>query len=88
MCLAIPGKVIEIFQQDGMKMGKIDYAGLVNKACLEYCGSVELGQYVIVHAGFAISILDEHDAMASLEHLRGMADAVQPFRKKNNQDRT
>jgi len=88
MCLAIPGKIVEIFQQDGLKMGKIDYSGLVHQACLECCGDVQPGQYVIVHAGFAISVLDEQDAVASLDHLRRMAEAVQAWKEKHNQDRT
>ncbi|MFQ5640680.1 MAG: HypC/HybG/HupF family hydrogenase formation chaperone [bacterium] len=62
MCLAIPGKVIEIYQDTGLKMGRLDYAGTVNKACLEYVPEIELGQYALVHAGFAISVVDEEEA--------------------------
>ncbi|NUO79722.1 HypC/HybG/HupF family hydrogenase formation chaperone [candidate division KSB1 bacterium] len=62
MCLAIPGKVIEIYEQHGLKMGRLDYAGTVNTACLEYVPEVQLGQYALVHAGFALSVLDEEEA--------------------------
>ncbi len=62
MCLAIPGKVIEIYEQHGLKMGRLDYAGAVNTACLEYVPEVQLGQYALVHAGFALSVLDEAEA--------------------------
>ena len=62
MCLAIPGKVIEIYEQNGLKMGRLDYAGTVNTACLEYVPEVQLGQYALVHAGFALSVLDEEEA--------------------------
>lgn len=62
MCLAIPGKLIEIYEQNGLKMGRLDYAGTVNTACLEYVPEIELGQYALVHAGFAISVLDEEEA--------------------------
>jgi hydrogenase expression/formation protein HypC len=62
MCLAIPGKVIEIYETNGLKMGRLDYAGTVNTACLEYVPEIELGQYALVHAGFAISVLDEEEA--------------------------
>jgi hydrogenase expression/formation protein HypC len=62
MCLAIPGKVIEIYEQNGLKMGKLDYAGTVNTACLAYVPEVQLGQYALVHAGFAISVVDEEEA--------------------------
>jgi len=67
MCLAIPGKVIEIYEQNGLLMGKIDYGGTIQEACLAYCPTVSIGEYAIVHAGFAISILDEAEAQKSLE---------------------
>ncbi len=67
MCLAIPGKVIEIFEENGLKMGKLDYAGTINSACLEYVPEVQIGQYAIVHAGFAISIIDEEEARRTYE---------------------
>ena len=66
MCLAMPGKVIEITLEDNLKMGKIDYSGSVNLACLEYVPEVEIGQYVIVHAGFAINIINEAEAKKTL----------------------
>ncbi|MFQ5706353.1 MAG: HypC/HybG/HupF family hydrogenase formation chaperone [bacterium] len=62
MCLAIPGKVLEIYEEKGLKMGRIDYSGTVNKACLECVPEIRPGQYAIVHAGFAISIIDEEEA--------------------------
>jgi len=67
MCLAIPGKVIEIFDENGLKMGKVDYSGTVNTACLEYVPEVKKGEYVIVHAGFAISVIDETEAKKTLD---------------------
>ena len=66
MCLAIPGKLIETFDDHGLRMGRIDYAGASNTACLEYVPDVQLGQYVLVHAGFAISVLDEAEAQKTL----------------------
>jgi len=67
MCLAIPGKVLEIYEEDGLRMGLIDYSGTRNRTCLEYVPETGVGQYVIVHAGFAISVLDEEEARISLE---------------------
>ena len=67
MCLAIPGKLLEIFEENGLKMGNIDFSGSINKACLEYVPEIELGQYTIVHAGFALSILNEEEAKKSFE---------------------
>lgn len=66
MCLAMPGKLVEIFDEGGLKMGRLDYDGAVNKVCLEYVPEIALGQYALVHAGFAISILDEEEAALSL----------------------
>jgi len=59
MCLGIPGKVSKIYNKDGLKMGTIDYGGTSHEACLEYVPEIELNQYTIVHAGFAISVIDE-----------------------------
>lgn len=66
MCLAIPGRVMEITDENGILMGRIDYAGTVNTACLAYVPEVKPGQYVIVHAGFALSIVDEDEAKKTL----------------------
>jgi hydrogenase expression/formation protein HypC len=67
MCLAIPGKVVDIYEKDGLRMGRIDYSGVMHEACLEYVPEIDIGQYTIVHAGFAISILDEEEARKSFE---------------------
>ncbi|UCH10905.1 MAG: HypC/HybG/HupF family hydrogenase formation chaperone [Fidelibacterota bacterium] len=67
MCLAVPGKVIEIFENGGLRMANVDYGGVTHKACVEYVPEIEVGQYTIVHAGFAISILDEEEAQKSFE---------------------
>ncbi len=77
MCLAIPGKVIEIYEESGLLMGKIDYSGTVNKACLAYVPEVKVGQYVIVHAGFAISVLDEDEAEAVFETYDQWTEALE-----------
>ncbi len=65
MCLAIPGKLVEVFAEGGLKMGRLNYDGTINKVCLEYVPEIEIGQYALVHAGFAISILDEEEAAQS-----------------------
>lgn len=74
MCLAIPGKVIEVTEENGIQMGRIDYAGTINSACLAYVPEVKIGQYVIVHAGFALSIVDEEEAKKTLELFDEMTD--------------
>jgi len=78
MCLAIPGKLIEITDDDGLAMGRIDYSGTIQSACLAYVPEVRLGQYVLVHAGFAITIVDEEEARRTLalwDELQASADA-------------
>jgi len=67
MCLGIPGKVLEIFSENGLKMGKIDYSGTVNQVCLESVPDIVIGQYTVVHAGFGISIIDEEEAKKAFD---------------------
>jgi hydrogenase expression/formation protein HypC len=78
MCLAVPGRIIEIHERDGLLMGKVDFGGAAREACLQYVPEAEVGQYVIVHAGFAISLLSESEAQATLELLRDLAEASEP----------
>ena len=73
MCLAVPGKVVELSQSNGLKMGKVDYDGTSNLVCLEYLPDVEIGQYVLVHAGFGISVVDENEALITLALFDEMA---------------
>lgn len=61
MCLAIPGKVESLEQQDGMLMGRVDFNGISKMVCLAYVPEVQIGQQVMVHAGFAIQIVDEEE---------------------------
>jgi hydrogenase expression/formation protein HypC len=77
MCLAIPGKVLEKFEENGLVMGLIDYAGTRNQACLIYTPEAGVGDYVIVHAGFALQVLNEEEAQASLRELARLADIME-----------
>ncbi len=76
MCLGIPGKVIEIRDEAGLKMGRVDFGGVRKEACLSYVPEVVPGDYVIVHVGFAISRVDEEEALKTLELLSMMGDLV------------
>jgi hydrogenase expression/formation protein HypC len=67
MCLAIPGKLLEISNENGLKMGIVDVNGSKTRACLEYVPDIQLGQYTIIHAGFALKIIDEEEAAESLQ---------------------
>ncbi len=77
MCLGIPGKIIEIKEQNGLLMGKIDFGGITREACLAAVPQAQLGDYAIVHAGFAISLLSEEEAQATLDALREINDLDQ-----------
>ncbi len=75
MCLGIPGKVIEI-QHDplGIHMGKVSFGGIVKDICLAYVPEVQVGDYVVVHVGFAISTIDEQEAMEVFTMLKEMGE--------------
>ncbi len=72
MCLGIPGKVIDIRDEAGLPMGRVDFGGVRKDACLAYLPETRVGDYVIVHVGFAISRLDEEEALRTLEILGEM----------------
>ncbi len=73
MCLGVPGKIISISGDDPLtRMGKVSFGGIVKEACLAYVPEAQVGDYVIVHVGFAISRLDEQEAQQVFEYLRQM----------------
>ena len=63
MCLGIPGKITEEFDANGLRMAKVQFGGIVREACLQYVPEARVGDYVVVHVGFAISQLDEEEAL-------------------------
>ena len=67
MCLGIPGKIIEIYEQAGLKMGRVDFGGVVKEACLAYVPQAQVGDYTIIHVGFALNVIDEEEAQKTLE---------------------
>jgi hydrogenase expression/formation protein HypC len=75
MCLGVPGKVVEIEENPlGMTMGKVSFGGVAKEICLVYTPEAQVGDYVIVHAGFALSVIDEEEAMEVFEMLKQMED--------------
>lgn len=72
MCLGVPGKVTEIYEANGTRMGKVDFGGVSKEVCLAYVPEVEVGDYTIIHVGFAITRLDEASAQESLALFREM----------------
>ena len=78
MCLGVPGKVVEIQENPlGMTMGRVNFAGIVKDVCLAYVPDVEVGDYVIVHVGFAISKVDETEAMEVFTYLEQMDELAE-----------
>ena len=79
MCLAVPGKVIEIWQKDETRMANVDFGGVVKEVCLEFVPDIEVGEYTIVHVGFALQRLDEKSAMETLDLFRQMGELDMEF---------
>jgi hydrogenase expression/formation protein HypC len=74
MCLAVPGKIVEINEKNGLHMAKVDFGGIFREACLEYVPEAQVGEYCIIHVGFAISLLSESEAMETLDLLKQISD--------------
>ena len=70
MCLGVPGKIVEIYEVGGLKMGKVDFGGVYREACLAYVPDSQVGEYTVIHVGFAINRLDEEEAKESLALLQ------------------
>mgnify|MGYP003378268715 CR=1 FL=1 len=87
MCLGIPGRVTEVYDKHGVTMGKVDFDGILKEVCLAYVPEIQVGDYTIVHVGFAITQLDEQEAqetlalfreMGALEEELNSADSLEP----------
>jgi hydrogenase expression/formation protein HypC len=74
MCLGVPGKIVDIYESGGLSMGKIDFGGVTREACLAYVPEAKVGDYAIIHVGFAINLLSEQDALETLDMLREIVD--------------
>jgi hydrogenase expression/formation protein HypC len=72
MCLGIPGKVVKTFREHDVLMGKVDFSGVTKQVCLEHVPEVKIGEYVLVHVGFALSHIDEKEAQVVFDFLKDM----------------
>jgi hydrogenase expression/formation protein HypC len=72
MCLAIPGKIVSASQQNGVRSGRVQFGGITREACLDFVPEAAVGDYVMVHVGFAISRVDRDEAERSYELLQSM----------------
>jgi hydrogenase expression/formation protein HypC len=75
MCLGVPGKIVEIYQKEGLSMAKVDFSGVTREACIEHVPEAEVGDYAIIHVGFAISLLSEEEALETMDLLREIMEA-------------
>lgn len=75
MCLGVPGKIIEIYQKEGLSMAQVDFSGVTREACIEHVPEAEVGDYAIIHVGFAISLLSEEEAQETMALLREIVEA-------------
>jgi hydrogenase expression/formation protein HypC len=66
MCLGVPGKIIEIYEKNGLAMGKVDFGNVFREVCLAYVPEARLGDYTLVHVGFALNLIDEQEAQETL----------------------
>lgn len=74
MCLGIPGKITEIKHEGSLRMGMVDFGGVTREVCLDYVPEAQVGQYVLIHVGFAISLMDEEEAQETLKLIKEVAD--------------
>jgi hydrogenase expression/formation protein HypC len=66
MCLAVPGKIIDIYENNGLLMGKIDFGGVMREVCLSYVPEAKIGDYTIIYVGFALNLINEKEALETL----------------------
>jgi hydrogenase expression/formation protein HypC len=74
MCLAVPGKLLSIDDSAALKMGRVDFDGVVTDICLEFLPEAKVGDYVLAHVGTALTLLDEEEARETLEALRQLGE--------------
>ncbi len=84
MCLSIPGRITAIRLEGSLPMGSVDFGGVVRDVCLDYVPEAKVGQYVLVHVGFAISVMDEEEARITIEMLNEMAALDEELKTDGN----
>ena len=72
MCLAIPGRILETYDRQGVRMAKVQFGGISKESCVEYVPLAKAGDYVLVHVGFALSVIDEAEAARAYALLEEM----------------
>jgi hydrogenase expression/formation protein HypC len=77
MCLAIPGKILETYDRSGVRMAKVQFGGVSRESCIEYVPEAKVGDYVLVHVGFALSVVDEEEAQKTFALLAEMGQLAE-----------
>ena len=85
MCLAVPGQIKDIYESMGTRMGKVSFGGIVKEVCLAYLPDIAVGDYTIVHVGFAITKVDEASAMQTLQTFRDMGLLDEEFGEESGE---
>jgi hydrogenase expression/formation protein HypC len=75
MCLGVPGQIVETYEKDGLPMARVSFAGIIKEACLAYVPETQVGDYVLVHVGFALSRIDEQEAQEIFTYLEEIGEA-------------
>jgi hydrogenase expression/formation protein HypC len=86
MCLGIPGKIVEISDQSGLRMCKVDFGGVIREACIESIPDAKVGDYTIVHAGYALNRLSEEEANETLDLLREISAVEEELNQHSDLD--
>jgi hydrogenase expression/formation protein HypC len=83
MCLGIPGEILEVRDDNGLRVGKVKFAGITREVCLQYVPDANPGEYVVVHVGFAIAKIDQEEALRSYQILEelGQTDELTADRR-------
>jgi len=77
MCLAIPGRILETYDRNGLRMAKVQFGGVTRESCVEYVPSAQVGDYVLVHVGFALSVVDQAEAERTFKLLEEMGQLAE-----------
>ncbi len=79
MCLGVPGRIVEIYEQGGLRMGRVDFGGVFREACLDFVPEAKVGEYCVIHVGFAISLVSEKEALETLDLIKQISNLEEEF---------
>ena len=81
MCLSVPGRIVETYEKSGLHMATVDFGGIFREVCLDYVPEAQVGQYCLIHVGFAISLLNEEEALETLDLLKQIGALEEDIRE-------